>query len=59
VMLVALQLDFPVVTLSPATLTFALLLAFVARPEATADPANEISEHALSSGDIELEAAHG
>lgn len=33
VMIVALQLDFPVVTLSPATLVFALLLAFLARPE--------------------------
>lgn len=37
-MLVALQLDFPVVTLSPATLAFGLLLAFITRPETFAGP---------------------
>lgn len=37
IMIVCLQLDFPVVTLSPATLAFALLLAFLARPEVYAE----------------------
>ena len=39
-MLVALQLDFPVVTLSPATLAFGLLLAFLSRPETFERPAH-------------------
>ncbi len=36
-MLVALQLDFPVVTISAATLAFAILLVFVSRPDAFSD----------------------
>ncbi|MET3960889.1 hypothetical protein ABIE44_000823 [Marmoricola sp. OAE513] len=37
IMLVALQLDFPVVTISAATLAFAILLVFVSRPDAFSD----------------------
>lgn len=47
VMLVALQLDFPVVTLSPATLAFALLLAFLSRPDAVLPASATASAPAL------------
>jgi hypothetical protein len=63
IMLVALQLDFPVVTLSPATLAFSLLLAFLGRPDAfaVADQADEpdaVEEEPVG-GDRELEVRYG
>lgn len=44
-MLIALQLDFPVVTLSPATLAFGLLLAFLTRPEVYTEPESAEASH--------------
>ncbi len=41
--LVALQLDFPIVTISPVATVFALLLAFLPRPGETVEPRHEVA----------------
>jgi hypothetical protein len=57
-LLVALQLDFPVITLSPAILSFAMLLAFVGRPPIEVPEPEPEPDVETATADADSEAVH-